>query len=92
MLCGFGMQQRTNLLHPWCVAVWVCNNAQIQKTTFFELGVCVCVCVCVCVYVYIYIYIQNYLFKMPCTMTFPFPIHQLILAFHFLFLGCDPST
>ena len=34
-----------NWLHPWCVAVWVCNNTQcamhnatIPKTTFFELG------------------------------------------------------
>ena len=40
MLCSLGMQQCTNLLHPWCFAVRVCNNAQctIQKTTFFELG------------------------------------------------------
>ena len=27
-----------NSLHPWCVVVWVCNNAAM-KTTFFELGV-----------------------------------------------------
>ena len=26
-------------LHPWCVAVWVYNNATIQKTIFYELGV-----------------------------------------------------
>ena len=43
MLCSLGMQQCTNSLHPWSVAVWVCDNAQcaihnatIQKTTFFE--------------------------------------------------------
>ena len=34
MRCGLGMQQ--------CVM----HSATIQKTTFFELGVCMCVCVC----------------------------------------------
>ena len=31
-----------NSLHPWCVAVWVCNNAQCNNSEdnlFFELGV-----------------------------------------------------
>ena len=33
-----------NSLHPWCVAVWVCNNAQctmqqFRRQPFFELGV-----------------------------------------------------
>ena len=34
MLCGFSMQQYTNLLHPWRVAVWVCNNAQCTMQQF----------------------------------------------------------
>ena len=41
MLCGLGIQQCTNLLHPWCFAAGYATmrNATIQKTTFFELGV-----------------------------------------------------
>ena len=32
MLCSFGMQQCTNLLHPWYIVVWVCNNAQCNNS------------------------------------------------------------
>ena len=41
MLCGLGMQQCFNSLHPWCIAVWVCNNAQCNNSddNLFELGV-----------------------------------------------------
>ena len=28
MLCGLVMQQCANLLHPWCIAVLVCNNSE----------------------------------------------------------------
>ena len=34
MLCGLGMQQCTNSLHPWCIAVWVCNNTQCTMQQF----------------------------------------------------------
>ena len=36
MLCGLGMQQCTNSLHPWCFAVWVCNNAQCTMQQFIR--------------------------------------------------------
>ena len=45
MLCDLGMQQYTNSLRPWCFAVGMqqcaMHNAKIQKTTFFQLGVCI---------------------------------------------------
>ena len=37
MLCGLGMQQCTNSLHPWCFAVWVCNNTRMTKFTLTNM-------------------------------------------------------
>ena len=54
MLCGLGMQQCTNSLHPWLelcgLGMQQCamHNTTIHKTTFFELGV------------YIHIYIDQF--------------------------------
>ena len=50
VLCGLGIQQ--------CAM----HNATIQKTTFFELGVCMytynCVCMFLCIYVYVRLLLQ----------------------------------
>ena len=67
MLCSLDIQQCTNSLHPWCLAVWICNNAQCTMVRGVNLHTCVSVrvctmyvCMCLNLYAYVFMYMCMY--------------------------------